>query len=303
MQLHISQVSENNQFYVKIQRSKDFKDYVWQELIKTIKQFQDSPFKEEKEFIIVAEWVSFLSILHDLSDLRDINKFELKCSKEAENKIQETIKNQNLISSESYNIELNEKEIKKLKSYGFSKIHLTKFQIRDLKQLLKLSNGANFSVQGSGKTAVTLASHLILRNNKKANINSLLVVAPKNAFLGWEDGFDDCLDDSCKLKKEGLVELTGTYNSIKKKLNSGAKNFIINYEMLISKGNLIANFVSKNRVHFVLDESHKIKSEGAQRSQAVLSLAYRVNFVRKDILSGTPAPNKPEDINTQFQFL
>ena len=97
MQLHISQVSENNQFYVKIQRSKDFKDYVWQELIKTIKQFQDSPFKEEKEFIIVAEWVSFLSILHDLSDLRDINKFELKCSKEAENKIQETIKNQNLM--------------------------------------------------------------------------------------------------------------------------------------------------------------------------------------------------------------
>ena len=144
MQLHISQVSENNQFYVKIQRSKDFKDYVWQELIKTIKQFQDSPFKEEKEFIIVAEWVSFLSILHDLSDLRDINKFELNAVRKQKIKIQETIKNQNLISSESYNIELNEKEIKKLKSYGFSKIQLTKFQIRDLKQLLKLSNGANF---------------------------------------------------------------------------------------------------------------------------------------------------------------
>ena len=27
----------------------------------------------------------------------------------------------------------------------------------------------------------------------------------------WEDGFDDCLDNN-KLKKEGLVELTGTYN-------------------------------------------------------------------------------------------
>ena len=68
-------------------------------------------------------------------------------------------------------------------------------------------------------------------------------------------------------------------------------------------GNLIANFASKNRVHFVLDESHKIKSEGAQRSQSVLSLAYRVPFIRKDILTGTPAPNKLEDINTQFQFL
>ena len=303
MKLNISQVEKNNQFYVKINRSKDFKEYVWQELIKTIKQFQDSEFIEEKKDIIVGEWVAFLSILNDLSDLRDLNNFEIICSKEAENKIQETITNQKKLSSEEFNIKINDKDIENLKKLGFSKIKLTKFQKRDLKTLLKLTNGANFSVQGSGKTAVTLATHLILRNNKKTKVNSLLVVAPKNAFLGWEDGFDDCLDDSCELKQEGLTELTGTYNSIKKKLNSKSKNFIINYEKLISMGNLIANFVGKNRVHFVLDESHKIKSEGAQRSQSVLSLAYRVPFIRKDILTGTPAPNKLEDINTQFQFL
>ena len=303
MKLNISQVEKNNQFYVKINRSKDFKEYVWQELTKTIKQFQDSEFIEEKKDLIVAEWVAFLSILNDLSDLRDLNNFEIICSKEAKNKIQETISNQKKLSSEEFNIKINDKDIENLKKLGFSKIKLTKFQKRDLKTLLKLTNGANFSVQGSGKTAVTLATHLILRNNKKTKVNSLLVVAPKNAFLGWEDGFDDCLDDSCNLKKEGLTELTGTYNSIKKKLNSKSKNFIINYEKLISMGNLIANFVGKNRVHFVLDESHKIKSEGAQRSQSVLSLAYRVPFIRKDILTGTPAPNKLEDINTQFQFL
>ena len=288
MKLNISQVEKNNQFYVKINRSKDFKEYVWQELIKTIKQFQDSEFIEEKKDIIVGEWVAFLSILNDLSDLRDLNNFEIICSKEAENKIQETITNQQKLSSEEFNIKINDKDIENLKKLGFSKIKLTKFQKRDLKILLKLANGANFSVQGSGKTAVTLATHLILRNNNKKKVNSLLVVAPKNAFLGWQ---------------EGLTELTGTYNSIKKKLNSKSKNFIINYEKLISMGNLIANFVGKNRVHFVLDESHKIKSEGAQRSQSVLSLAYRVPFIRKDILTGTPAPNKLEDINTQFQFL
>ena len=303
MKLNISQVEKNNQFYVKINKSKDFKEYVWQELTKTIKQFQDSEFIEEKKDLIVAEWVAFLSILNDLSDLRDLNNFEIICSKEAENKIQETISNQKKLSSEEFNIKINDKDIENLTKLGFSKIKLTKFQKRDLKTLLKLTNGANFSVQGSGKTAVTLATHLILRNNKKTKVNSLLVVAPKNAFLGWEDGFDDCLDDSCNLKQEGLTELTGTYNSIKKKLNSKSKNFIINYEKLISMGNLIANFVGKNRVHFVLDESHKIKSEGAQRSQSVLSLAYRVPFIRKDILTGTPAPNKLEDINTQFQFL
>ena len=148
-----------------------------------------------------------------------------------------------------------------------------------------------------------LRGDLILRNNKKTKVNSLLVVSPKNAFLGWEDGFNDCLDDNCELKKEGMVELTGTRNAIIKKLNSGSKNFIINYEKLISMGNLISSFVQKNRVHFVLDESHKIKSENAQRSQAILNIAYRLNFIRKDILSGTPAPNRLEDINTQYQFL
>ena len=44
MELNISQVTENNQFYVKIQRSKNFDEFVWQELIKTIKQYQDTKF-------------------------------------------------------------------------------------------------------------------------------------------------------------------------------------------------------------------------------------------------------------------
>ena len=303
MKLHISQVIDNDQFYVKLEISKDFKDFVWQELKKSIKQFQDIPFKNEEQHKIVAEWVSFLSILHDLNDLREINDFEITYSEDAKHKIIETINNQNLLTSENFNIDLTNSDIENLKNLGFSKIKLTEFQIRDLKALLRLSNGANFSVQGSGKTAVTLATHLILRNNKKTNVNSLLVVSPKNAFLGWEDGFDDCLDDDCVLKKEGLTELTGTRNAIIKKLNSGAKNFIINYEKLITMGNLISSFVQKNRVHFVLDESHKIKSENAQRSQAILNIAYRLQFIRKDILSGTPAPNRIEDINTQYQFL
>ena len=201
MKLHISQVIDDDQFYVKLEISKDFTDFVWQELKKSIKQFQEIPFKNEEPHTIVAEWVSFLSILHDLNDLKEINGFEITYSEEAKNKIIETINNQNLISSENFNIELTNSDIENLKNLGFSKIKLTEFQIRDLKELLRLSNGANFSVQGSGKTAVTLATHLILRDNKKTKVNSLLVVAPKNAFLGWEDGFDDCLDDNSFFKK------------------------------------------------------------------------------------------------------
>ena len=172
MNLHISQEKENNQFYVKLERSKDFDNFICQELLKTIKQFQDTSFKEEKSHQIIAEWVSFLSILHDLNDLREINKFNITYSNEAKQKIRETIENQKLLSSESFNIELKDSDIEKLSSLGFSKIKLTKHQKRDLKTLLRFSNGANFSVQGSGKTAVTLAAHLLLRNNEKTKVNS-----------------------------------------------------------------------------------------------------------------------------------
>ena len=131
----------------------------------------------------------------------------------------------------------------------------------------------------------------------------MLVVSPKNAFISWDDEFNYCLDDSCKLKNEGLTELTGSYETVKKKLNSGKRNFIINYEKLLTMDNLIANFVHKNRVHLILDESHKIKNETSQRSRQVLNLAFRLPIVRKDILTGTPAPNRVEDINSQYQFL
>ena len=35
MELNVSQVKENNQYYVKIERSQDFDDFVWQELLPT----------------------------------------------------------------------------------------------------------------------------------------------------------------------------------------------------------------------------------------------------------------------------
>ena len=183
MKLHISQVKDDDQYYVQLEISEDFRDFVWQELKKSIKQFQETPFKNEEPYKVVAEWVSFLSILHDLNDLREINNFEISYSEDARDKIIETINNQNLINSENFNIKLNDNDIENLKNLGFSKIKLTEFQIRDLKELLRLSNGANFSVQGSGKTAVTLATHLLLRNNKKTRVNSLLVVHQKTLFL------------------------------------------------------------------------------------------------------------------------
>ena len=303
MKIHIEQILIDDQFFVKITKSENFPNDIWGDLKRYLTNYENDSIKEESSKYVITEWICLLSILKELKDLKDYKNFLITYSEKAKNKIKDAISSANLINSKEFKYEITEKDIKNLKKYGFNKIELNNFQIRDLKRLFQLSNGANFSVQGSGKTAVTIATHLILKNFKTNEVNSLIVVAPKNAFLGWEDGFNDCLDDNCDLKKEGLIELTGSHESIKKKLFSGSKNFIINYEKLLTTSYLIANFVQNNKVHLVLDESHKIKSEGAQRSQAVLNLAYRLNFVRKDILSGTPAPNSLDDINTQYQFL
>jgi hypothetical protein len=58
---------------------------------------------------------------------------------------------------------------------------LTDRQLRNLGRLLALRHGANFSVPGAGKTATLLAIFEALRGLDE--VDRLLVVAPKNAFL------------------------------------------------------------------------------------------------------------------------
>jgi hypothetical protein len=66
----------------------------------------------------------------------------------------------------------------RLIALGFTKRALKPFQLRDLARLLALSNGANFSVPGAGKTTVTFALHLLTRKPGQ----HFMVVAPKAAF-------------------------------------------------------------------------------------------------------------------------
>ena len=79
----------------------------------------------------------------------------------------------------------------KLKAMGFTQRELRDFQLRDLSRLLALSNGANFSVPGAGKTTVTFALHMLTRKPGQ----HFIVVAPKAAFQAWMDIVDECMDE------------------------------------------------------------------------------------------------------------
>jgi SNF2 family DNA or RNA helicase len=195
---------------------------------------------------------------------------------------------------------LSEEEIKeRLKSLGFTKRELKPFQIRDLQRLLSLHNGANFSVPGAGKTTVTLALHLLVQQEGQ----HLLVVGPKSCFLAWIEVVDECIGNEAPAwVKEPFTILTGGVDAVRKALNSGATRFVINYEQLISISDIFTTYLLQHPVHLVLDESHRIKG-GLAVKRGIVLLNTATLALRRDILSGTPMPQAPSDLQSQLDFL
>lgn len=187
-------------------------------------------------------------------------------------------------------------DIKEVISETSFKRTLTKEQLRDASKLISLNHGANFSVPGAGKTSTLLAIYSILKNEKKAD--KLLVIAPRNAFISWEDEIRACFLESAPK----VVRLTGGKEKISRMLNENPEVGLITYHQLPNMVDEVLQFLLRNQVHLVLDESHRIKRgmPGIHYS-AVIKLADFVS--RRDILSGTPLPQSTSDLGPQLEFL
>jgi SNF2 family DNA or RNA helicase len=182
---------------------------------------------------------------------------------------------------------------------GFTRRKLKEFQLRDLQRLLALPNGANFSVPGAGKTTVTLALHLI----NCAPETHLFVVGPKSCFSAWTEIVDECVSkEAPDWVKERFTILSGGPEAIRAQLASGKKRFVINYEQIVNMPDLFKSYLMQNKVHLVLDESHRMKGGLAVKRGIVLLNAATLP-VRRDILSGTPMPQGPADLQSQVDFL
>ncbi len=187
----------------------------------------------------------------------------------------------------------------RLEVAGFTKHKLRDFQIRDLQHLLALQNGANFSVPGAGKTTVTLALHLLTRKPGQ----HLLVIAPKAAFPAWRDVIDDFMAaDAPDENAEQFTILSGSAALVAKKLESGRTRFVINYDLIIQMPEVISTYLARRPVHLVLDEAHRMKA-GLGSLRGALLLNVSTMPIRRDILTGTPMPQRPEDLQSQLDFL
>ncbi len=187
----------------------------------------------------------------------------------------------------------------RLKDAGFSRRELKPFQLRDLSHILSLSNGANFSVPGAGKTTVTFALHTL---TYKPN-QFFIVVAPKSAFQAWIDVVGECMDDNAlDSHTESFTILDGSDEDTSLALTSGASRFVISYDLMVRQQGVLTSHFAVTPTHLVLDESHRMKA-GWQSQRGAFLLSIASLLVRRDILTGTPMPQAASDIESQLDFL
>ena len=199
----------------------------------------------------------------------------------------------------SYNTALalnarSEAEIKaNLESIGFKR-SLTINQLNNLKKISHLPGAATFSVPGAGKTTEALAFFFV----NATDIDRLLVVAPKNAFSAWDEQLDACMGENYGK----FVRLRGGEAAIQIALRANPRFMLITYDQLSRVKNTIVPLLSSGNIYMFLDESHRIKGgKQIKRADAILEMAHLPK--RKLIMSGTPMPQSPKDMVSQFSFL
>jgi SNF2 family DNA or RNA helicase len=166
---------------------------------------------------------------------------------------------------------------------------LRPFQDRDLGHLLALSHGANFSVPGAGKTTVTYA--LYEAERLAGRVEKLLVIGPLSAFGAWLDEAEECFEPNLNIHR---------FNG--ESIPSDAEVLLINYHRLTNNFDLLAEWVTQHPTMIILDEAHRMKRGwSGQWGTACLNLAYL--GTRRDILTGTPAPQAPKDLVALLDFL
>ena len=171
---------------------------------------------------------------------------------------------------------------------------LTDNQKQNLIKISQFPGAATFSVPGAGKTTEALAFFFINADPG----DRLLVVSPKNAFGAWDEQLEACTPSI----QDRFARLRGGEAAISDTLLGNPRFMIITYDQLPRVKTLIVSLLSAGNVFMFLDESHRIKGgKQIKRADAILELAHLPK--RKLIMSGTPMPQGPKDLVSQFSFL
>ncbi|SCW34452.1 Helicase conserved C-terminal domain-containing protein [Ruminococcaceae bacterium YRB3002] len=173
-------------------------------------------------------------------------------------------------------------------------IKLRDYQYKSAFLLCTGSGGFDFSVPGSGKTIITYATYVYLKQH--GVVDSLFVIGPGSAYNAWFDEYNTCFDNNPDFEN---LAFDTTYNC---RLYLDASPIhhreitFINFDKLRLLKEHIVQFLSNKNALLVIDEGHKIKNPNAAVTEAALEISSSAKA--RIILTGTPMPNGYEDLYT-----
>lgn len=273
---------------------------IWDRLVQSALQLGPDYLLGDRS--IELTWQGVLSLIREYGRLQKPLNFRFKPDAEAKPRVEAFVKQYRDAQAAKGTLvyALSDGEVRdRLQRAGFTKRDLRPFQMRDLRRLLALENGANFSVPGAGKTTVALALHILTRKPGQ----HFMVVCPKAAFPAWREVVEEnIVQGAPDGNAENFTILAGSRSEIQKALDSGATRFVINYDLLVAHPDLIQAHLAVHPTHLLLDESHRMKA-GFRSQRGALLLSIAGLPVRRDILTGTPMPQSEADMSSQLNFL
>jgi SNF2 family DNA or RNA helicase len=177
-----------------------------------------------------------------------------------------------------------------LQAHGFSRT-LLPAQESAVTSLVLAEGGGNFSVPGSGKTTMTFAVYVALR--ERGLVDRMLVVAPQSAYEAWEEESRDCFEPARRPTLE-LAPLTPRRTT---------EVVVVNYERAAQPAMRAAidGWSRGRRLLVVFDEAHRAKrGSRGQHGRGALDLAELAT--RRMVLTGTPMPNGIEDLEAMLEL-
>jgi len=174
-------------------------------------------------------------------------------------------------------------------------------QIKAATHLYLVQNSANFSVPGSGKTAVILSVYEKLKREGK--INTLFVVGPLSCFQPWREEFKMTLGREPKYQ----ILAGGDPNKRKsvyfEEIKKIPELYLTSFQSLVQDYDYVTTFMRRNGVEIflVIDEAHYIKRVDGNWARTVLGLSKYAKF--RCVLTGTPMPRSYTDLFNLFDFL
>ena len=182
-------------------------------------------------------------------------------------------------------------------------------QLKAVKRAVKQGNHAFFFEPRCGKTKAALDAVAV--QHHRGQVQRVIVIAPLIALDVWVREVQTHLSVSAKVMQLGERPLYHRVNGARPQLQI----LLINYDKFSRRGeiykykNRFLNMVEKwGPDLMILDESHRVKSAGAVRSQALWRMVHRLREKRGDkpwvyLLTGTPHPKSYLDIFSQFRIM